>query len=95
MTDNEQKVLERLLEQSDEFRGLYDRHNELKARVRDAELRHVPMDSMRPRRTQARKAPHQGSDGHVDRRARRRASGIECLNFYIRATDTFASARRA
>ena len=47
MTENEQKVHERLLEQSDEFRGLYDRHNELKAKVRDAELGHVPMDSMR------------------------------------------------
>ena len=47
MTDNEQKVLEKLLEHSDEFRGLYDRHNELKAKVRDAELGHVPMDSMR------------------------------------------------
>lgn len=47
MTDNEQKVLETLLEQNDEFRGLYDRHNELKAVVRDAELGHVPMDSMR------------------------------------------------
>lgn len=47
MTDSERKVLERLLEHSDEFRGLYDRHNELKARVRDAELGHVPMDSMR------------------------------------------------
>ena len=47
MTENEQKVLESLLEQSDEFRGLYDRHNELKAKVRDAELGHVPMDSMR------------------------------------------------
>ena len=47
MTENERKVLERLLEQSDEFRGLYDRHNELKAKVRDAELGHVPMDSMR------------------------------------------------
>lgn len=47
MTDNERKVLESLLKQSDEFRGLYDRHNELKAKVRDAELGHVPMDSMR------------------------------------------------
>ena len=47
MSDNEQKVLERLLEHSDEFRGLYDRHNDLKAKVRDAELGHVPMDSMR------------------------------------------------
>ena len=47
MTDNERKVLEKLLEHSDEFRGLYDRHNELKAKVRDAELGHVPMDSMR------------------------------------------------
>ena len=47
MTENERKALERLLERSDEFRGLYDRHNELKARVRDAELGHVPMDSMR------------------------------------------------
>ena len=47
MTDNEQKVLERLLEHSDEFRGLYDRHNELKAKVRDAELGHIPMDSTR------------------------------------------------
>lgn len=47
MTDNEQKVLEKLLEHSNEFRGLYDRHNELKAKVRDAELGHVPMDSMR------------------------------------------------
>lgn len=47
MTDNEQKVLEKLLELSDEFRGLYDRHSELKAKVRDAELGHVPMDSMR------------------------------------------------
>ena len=47
MTENEQKVFERLLEQNDEFRGLYDRHSELKARVRDAELGHVPMDSMR------------------------------------------------
>ena len=47
MTENERKVLERLLERSDEFRGLYDRHNELKARVRDAEFGHVPMDSMR------------------------------------------------
>lgn len=47
MTDNERKVLDQLLEHSDEFRGLYDRHNELKARVRDAELGHVPMDSMR------------------------------------------------
>ena len=47
MTDNEQKVLERLLEHSDEFRGLFDRHNELKAKVRDAELGHVPMDSTR------------------------------------------------
>ncbi len=47
MSGNEQKVLERLLEHSDEFRGLYDRHNELKAKVRDAELGHVPMDSMR------------------------------------------------
>ena len=47
MIDNERKVLERLLEHSDEFRGLHDRHNELKARVRDAELGHVPMDSMR------------------------------------------------
>ena len=47
MTDNEQKVLERLLEHSDEFRGLYDRHNELKVKVRDAELGRVPMDSTR------------------------------------------------
>ena len=47
MTENERKALERLLERSDEFRGLYDRHNELKAKVRDAELGHVPMDSMR------------------------------------------------
>ena len=47
MTDSERKVLERLLEHSDEFRGLYDRHNELKAKVKDAELGHVPMDSMR------------------------------------------------
>ena len=47
MSENERKVLERLLERSDEFRGLYDRHNELKTRVRDAELGHVPMDSMR------------------------------------------------
>ena len=47
MTENERKALERLLERSDEFRGLYDRHNELKARVSDAELGHVPMDSMR------------------------------------------------
>ena len=47
MTDNERKVLDQLLEHSDEFRGLYDRHSELKARVRDAELGHVPMDSMR------------------------------------------------
>lgn len=47
MTDNERKTLERLLEHSDEFRGLYDRHNQLKAEVRDAELGHVPMDSQR------------------------------------------------
>jgi len=47
MTDNEQKALERLLEHSDEFRVLYDRHNELKVMVRDAEFGHVPMDSMR------------------------------------------------
>ena len=47
MTDNEQKVIERLLEESDEFRGLHDRHNELKAKVRDAELGGVPMDSTR------------------------------------------------
>ena len=47
MTENEQQVRERLLEQNEEFRGLYDRHNELKAKVRDAELGHVPMDSMR------------------------------------------------
>ncbi len=47
MSENERKVLERLLERSDEFRGLYDRHNELKTKVRDAELGHVPMDSMR------------------------------------------------
>ena len=47
MTENERKVRERLLEQSDEFRGLHERHNELKIKVRDAELGHVPMDSMR------------------------------------------------
>ena len=47
MTENERKVFERLLEQSDEFRGLHDRHSNLKSQVRDAELGHVPMDSMR------------------------------------------------
>ena len=47
MTENERRVRERLLEQSDEFRGLHERHNELKIKVRDAELGHVPMDSMR------------------------------------------------
>ena len=47
MTDNEQNVLETLLEQNDEFKGLHERHNELKAMVRDAELGHLPMDSMR------------------------------------------------
>lgn len=47
MDENERKVRERLLEQSDEFRGLHERHNELKIKVRDAELGHVPMDSMR------------------------------------------------
>ena len=47
MTENERTVRERLLEQSDEFRGLHERHNELKIKVRDAELGHVPMDSMR------------------------------------------------
>lgn len=47
MDENERKVRERLLEQSDEFRGLHERHNELKLKVRDAELGHVPMDSMR------------------------------------------------
>ena len=47
MAENEQKVLESLLDQSDEFRQLYERHLELKARVKDAELGAVPMDSMR------------------------------------------------
>lgn len=47
MDENERKVRERLLEQSDEFRGLHERHHELKIKVRDAELGHVPMDSMR------------------------------------------------
>lgn len=47
MTDNEQKTIESLLEGNDEFRELYDRHNELKSQVRDAELGHAPMDSMR------------------------------------------------
>ena len=47
MTENEQKVLDRLLEQSDEFRQLYERHHELKERVKDAELGSAPMDSMR------------------------------------------------
>ena len=47
MTENERRVRERLLEQSDEFRGLHERHNELKIKVRDAELGHVPMDSTR------------------------------------------------
>ena len=47
MTENERRVRERLLEQSDEFRGLHERHNELKIKVRDAELGYVPMDSMR------------------------------------------------
>lgn len=47
MDENERKVREKLLERNDEFRGLHERHNELKIKVRDAELGHVPMDSMR------------------------------------------------
>ena len=47
MDENERKVREKLLERSIEFRGLHERHNELKVKVRDAELGYVPMDSMR------------------------------------------------
>lgn len=47
MSDNEQQMIERLREENDEFRALFDRHNELKVQVRDAELGAVPMDSER------------------------------------------------
>ena len=44
MFENQQKDVEVLIKNDSEFRSLYQRHQELDSKVRDAELGVLPMD---------------------------------------------------
>ena len=44
MFENQQKDVEVLIKSDSEFRSLYQRHQELDSKVRDAELGVLPMD---------------------------------------------------
>ena len=44
MFENQQKEVEVLIRSDSEFRSLYQRHQELDSKVRDAELGVLPMD---------------------------------------------------
>ena len=44
MFEHDQKIVEVLLDNNPQFKYLYDRHHDLKAKVRDAEDGAVPVD---------------------------------------------------
>lgn len=46
MFEQNEKEIERLIQESPEFRSLYQRHRELDSKVRDAELGVLPMDDV-------------------------------------------------
>ncbi|MCK9540252.1 YdcH family protein [Dokdonella sp.] len=46
MFEQNEKEIERLIQENPEFRSLYQRHKELDSKVRDAELGVLPMDDV-------------------------------------------------
>ena len=44
MFEYEQEIVDELLQESDQFKTLYDRYSRLKAKVRDANLGTLPLD---------------------------------------------------
>jgi len=44
MFENDQAIVQALLNNDDEFKHLYKRHDELKSKVRKADLRALPLD---------------------------------------------------
>ena len=46
MFEFDQDIVNTLLEDSEQFQNLFKQHNELKEKVRDAELGVLPMDSL-------------------------------------------------
>ena len=47
MFEYEQNIVETLMSQSQDFRRMYKKHDELKQRVRDANTRQEPVDDMK------------------------------------------------
>lgn len=46
MFEHEQNIVNSLLEENDNFKRLYDKHGDLKQRVKDANLGTVPLDNI-------------------------------------------------
>lgn len=46
MFEHEQNIVNSLLAENDSFKRLYDKHGELKQRVKDANLGTVPLDNI-------------------------------------------------
>ena len=46
MFEYDQEIVNRLLDENDEFKALYKKHNDLKERVRDAEIGVNPVDDL-------------------------------------------------
>jgi uncharacterized protein YdcH (DUF465 family) len=46
MFEHEQNIVDSLLAENDDFKRLYDKHGELKRRVKDANFGTVPLDNI-------------------------------------------------
>ncbi len=46
MFEYDQQIVEKLLEESDEFRSLYEKHQELNQQVDDADVGVLPLDDL-------------------------------------------------